>query len=79
MKALPDGFSVRVCLNLMYHNVGVNTWHFFIAPGEYVTKLFEKGCVGDDFIKGTRSSDMDIFDNTRFDRYVEGNSGRDIS
>ena len=41
MKALPNGFSVWVCLDLMYHNVGVNTWHFFKAPGEDVTKLFE--------------------------------------
>jgi hypothetical protein len=53
MKALSDKFSARVCLYLMYHNRSVNTWHFFIAPGEDVTKLFEEGCVGDDFIRRT--------------------------
>jgi hypothetical protein len=41
-KALLDGFSVWVCLNFMYHNVRVDTQHFFISPGEDVTKLFEK-------------------------------------
>jgi hypothetical protein len=78
-KALPNGFSVGVCLDLMYHNLRVDTRHFFVALGEDVTKLFEKGRIGDDFIRGTRSSDMDIFDNPRFDRDVEGNSGRDIA
>ena len=60
MKALPDRFSVGVCLDLMYHNVGVDTQHFFVDPGKDVMKLFEKGCVGDDFVRGTRSSDMHI-------------------
>jgi hypothetical protein len=41
-KVLPDGFSIWVCLNLMYHNFRVDTWNFFIAPGEDVTKFFEK-------------------------------------
>jgi hypothetical protein len=39
---LSDKFRVWVCLNRMYHNVGVNTQHLFIAPGEDITKLFEK-------------------------------------
>jgi hypothetical protein len=74
-KALPNGFRVWVCLNLMYHNVWVNTQHFFIAPGEEVTKLFEKRLVGDNFVRGTRSSDMHIFDNYRFYGYVKGDGG----
>jgi hypothetical protein len=74
-KALSDVFIVGVCIDLMYNNVGVDTQNFFIAPGEDVTKLFEKGRVGDDFVRGTRSSDMDIFDNSRFDGYVKGNIG----
>jgi hypothetical protein len=79
MKALPDRFSIGVCLYLMYNNVGVDTQHFFIAPGEDVTKLFEKGRIGDDFVRGEGSSDVDIFNDSRFDEYVEGNSGQDIS
>jgi hypothetical protein len=79
MKALPDGFSVRVCIDLMYHNLRVDTQHLFVAPSKDVTKLFEKGRIGDYFVRGTRSSDMDIFDNSRFDGYVEGNSGGDIA
>jgi hypothetical protein len=73
MKAFLDRFSIWVCLNLMYYNVGVNTRHFFIAPGEDVTKFFEKLLVGDDLVRGI--FDMHIFDNSRFDGYVEGNSG----
>jgi hypothetical protein len=42
MKVFPDGSSVWVCLDLMYHNVRVNTRYFFIAPGEDITKFFEK-------------------------------------
>jgi hypothetical protein len=41
-KALLERFSIWVCLNLMYHNVGVDTRHFFIALGEDIMKLFEK-------------------------------------
>jgi hypothetical protein len=40
-KALPDGFSIGVCLDLMYHNLRVDTRHFFVTLGEDVTKLFE--------------------------------------
>ena len=72
-KALLDEFSIRVCLDLMYHNVRVDTWHFFVARVEYVTKLFEKGCVGDDFVRRTRSSNVNIFNNSRFNGYVNGN------
>jgi hypothetical protein len=79
MKAFLDEFSIGVCLDLMYHNVRVDTQHFFVAPGEDVMKLFEKGCVCDNFVRRTRSSNMDIFDNPRFDGYVKGNSERDIS
>ena len=75
MKVLPDGFSIRVCLYLMYHNRRVDTWYLFVAPSEDVTKLFEKGLIGDYFVRGTRISNMDIFDNSRFDGYVKGNSG----
>jgi hypothetical protein len=52
-EALLDRFSGGVCLNLMYHNLRVNTRHFFVALGEDVTKLFEKGCIGDDFVRRT--------------------------
>jgi hypothetical protein len=52
-KALMDGFSVGVCLDLMYHNLRVDTLHFFVAPGKDVMKLFEKGRVGDDFARRT--------------------------
>ena len=41
MKVLLDGFSVGVCLYLMYHNLKVDTWHFFVTPGEDITKFFE--------------------------------------
>jgi hypothetical protein len=71
MKALLDGFSIWVCLDLTYHNVRVNTRNFFIAPGEDVKKLFEKRLVGDNFVGGTRSSDMHIFENSRFYGYVK--------
>jgi hypothetical protein len=53
MKALPDRFIVGVCLYLMYHNRRVNSWNFFVALGEDVTKFFEKGGIGDDFIRIT--------------------------
>jgi hypothetical protein len=53
MKALSEGFSVGVSLDLMYRNLRVDTRHFFVAPGEDVTKIFEKGCVGEDFIRRT--------------------------
>jgi hypothetical protein len=33
-------------------------------------KLFEKRLVGDNFIRGTRSSDMHIFDNSRCHGYA---------
>jgi hypothetical protein len=79
MKAFPDGFSIGVCIYLMYHNLRVNTRNFFVAPGEDVTKLFEKGCVGDNFVIRTQSSDMDIFDNPGFVIYVKGNCGQDIA
>ena len=52
-QSWPEGFSVGVCLDVMYHNVRVDTRHFFVALDEDVTKLFEKGRVGDDFVKGT--------------------------
>jgi hypothetical protein len=52
-KAFLDGFSIGVCLDLMYRNLRVNTRHLFVAPGEDVMKLFEKGCVGDYFVRGT--------------------------
>jgi hypothetical protein len=59
----------------MYHNVRVNTQHFFIALGKDVTKLFKKRLVGDNFVRGTRSSNMHIFDNSRFYGYVEEDGG----
>jgi hypothetical protein len=74
-KSLSDGFSARVCLNLVYNNVRVNTRHFFIAPCEDVTKLLEKRLVGENFVMGTQGSDMHIFYNSRFDGYVEGDGG----
>ena len=74
-KLLPDGFSVEVCLNLMYHNVEVNTRHLFIAKGEDVTKFLEKRLVGDNFVMGTRSYDVHIFDNSNSYGYVEGDGG----
>jgi hypothetical protein len=79
VKELLDGFSIKVCLDFMYQNLRVDTWHLFISLGENVMKLFEKGCIGEYFSRGTRSSNMDIFDNSRFDGYVNGNSERDIS
>jgi hypothetical protein len=75
MKSLLDGFISLVCLNLVYNNVRVNTRHFYIAPCEDVTKLLKKRLVGDNFIIGARSSDMHIFDNSRFNGYVEGDGG----
>jgi hypothetical protein len=75
MKSLPDGFSVWVCLNFVYNNVEVNNRHFFIAPCKDVTKFLEKRIVGDNFVMGTRSSNMHIFDNSSFDGYVEGDGG----
>jgi hypothetical protein len=38
-------------------------------------KLLEKRLVVDNFVMGTQISDMHIFDNSRFDGYVEGDGG----
>jgi hypothetical protein len=78
-KALPDGFSVRIRLDLMYHNLRVDTRNFFVALGEDVMKFFEKEHIGDYFVRGTQSSNMYIFYDSRFDGYVNGNRGKDIA
>ena len=66
MKALPVGFSVEVCLDLMYHNVGVDTWHFFIAPGENISKFLKEGCVSCYLLRGAVLTDMYILDYSKF-------------
>jgi hypothetical protein len=38
-------------------------------------KLLKKGLISDDLISGTGSSDVDIFDHSRFNGYAKGNSG----
>jgi hypothetical protein len=63
----------------MYHNLRVDTWYFFVTLGEDITKFFKKECIGDYFVRGTQISNMDIFDDSRFNGYVKGNSGRDIA
>jgi hypothetical protein len=66
MEALLDWFTSGVCLNFMNNDSRVNSRHLFITPGKDIAKFLKQGSISDNFFGRTRSSKMNILDNSRF-------------
>lgn len=56
----------------MYHNTWIDARHLFVSLAEDITKFFEQGCIDLNLIRRTRSPYVNVFNNPRFDRDVDG-------
>jgi hypothetical protein len=70
-NTLPNMLNIWIGFNLMFDNIGVNPWHLFIRPSEYIMKLFEEIGVDLNFFRKTIYTDIYVLNFYRNMRDVD--------